>query len=107
MKTPNRRGAAGTRDAQHESSAQEPYESDFTDPVERADRRRESVTDGDVEVDADGTVRQKPHGNMDATLVPRGKEHPEQGPYVPEHDRVDPDVDPDVEPDRRNVSGSR
>jgi hypothetical protein len=31
---------------------------------------------------------------MDATIVPPGPEHPEQGPYIPEHDHVDPDVEP-------------
>jgi len=65
------------------------------DPVERADRRRDSVKDGDVTVERDGTVRQKPHGNMDDTLVPKGREHPEQGPYTPEHDHIDPDLEPD------------
>jgi hypothetical protein len=31
---------------------------------------------------------------MDASLVPKGKDHPEQGPYQPEHDHLDPDVEP-------------
>jgi hypothetical protein len=25
-------------------------------------------------------VKQKPHGNMDKTLIPKGKDHPEQVP---------------------------
>jgi hypothetical protein len=31
---------------------------------------------------------------MDASLVPKGKEHPELGSYVPEHDHVEPDRKP-------------
>ncbi|WP_144110278.1 DUF2382 domain-containing protein [Paraburkholderia sp. BCC1886] len=62
-----------------------------SDPVERADQRRQAVGNGDVTEKADGTIEQRPHGNMDETLVPKGKDHPEQGPYVPEHDGVDPD----------------
>ena len=65
------------------------------DPVERADRRREVEKEGDVSVERDGTVKQKPHGNMDDTLIPKGKDHPEQGPYIPEHDGIDPDLAPD------------
>lgn len=68
------------------------------DPVERADARRKAQRDGDVDVRPDGTVEQKPHGNMDSTLVPKGLDHPEQGPYEAEHDKKVPDVDPDAEP---------
>jgi hypothetical protein len=68
-----------------------------SDPVERADQRRQSPGSHDVTVESDGSVKQKPHGNMDATMVAPKKEHPEQGPYVPEHDHVDPDVEPDSE----------
>lgn len=66
-----------------------------SDPVERADQRREALGDGDVIQKPDGTIEQRPHGNMDETLVPKGKDHPEEGPYVPEHDGVDPDSSPD------------
>jgi hypothetical protein len=66
-----------------------------SDPVERADQRRQSTSDGDVKIQPDGSVEQRPHGNMDETLVPKGKDHPEEGPYVPEHDHVDPDLEPD------------
>jgi hypothetical protein len=69
--------------------AQEP-----SDPVERADQRREALGDGDVEQNSDGTIEQREHGNMDASLVPKGKDHPEEGPYVPEHDHKDPDLEP-------------
>ena len=65
-----------------------------SDPVERADQRRKQLRDGDVKVKSDGTVEQRPHGNMDATLIPKGKDHPSQGPYTPEHDHVDPDLEP-------------
>jgi len=65
-----------------------------SDPVERADQRREQLRDEDVKVKSDGTVEQRPHGSMDATLVPKGKDHPAQGPYTPEHDHVDPDLEP-------------
>jgi len=71
---------------------------DAADPVERADARRNAQRDGDVDVRPDGIVQQKPHGNMDSTLLPKGKDHPEQGPYEPEHDKKVPDVDPDAEP---------
>ena len=71
---------------------------DVADPVERADARRNAQRDGDVDVRPDGIVQQKPHGNMDSTLLPKGKDHPEQGPYEPEHDKKVPDVDPDAEP---------
>ena len=77
-------------DAHGTSGSREP-----TDPVERADRRRENQKNVDVSVERDGTVKQKPHGNMDETLIPKGKDHPEQGPYTPEHDRIDPDLAPD------------
>jgi hypothetical protein len=69
--------------------AQEP-----SDPVERADQRREALGDGDVKQKRDGTIEQREHGNMDSSLVPKGKDHPEEGPYVPEHDRKDPDLEP-------------
>lgn len=36
---------------------------------------------------------------IDETLVPKGKDHPEEGPYVPEHDGVDPDTSPDATSD--------
>jgi hypothetical protein len=65
-----------------------------SDPVERADQRRQSTGDGDVKIKPDGTVEQRVHGNMDETMVPKGKEHPEEGPYVPEHDHLDPDLEP-------------
>ncbi|MEW9580259.1 hypothetical protein [Paraburkholderia sp. DGU8] len=65
-----------------------------SDPVERADERRQSIRDHDVDIDPDGTVHQREHGNMDASLLPKGKDHPEQGPYVPEHDHVDPNLEP-------------
>ena len=66
-----------------------------SDPVERADQRRETMEEHDVTVKSDGTVKQRVHGNMDATQVPKGKEHPSEGPYTPEHDHVDPDLEPD------------
>ncbi len=65
------------------------------DPVERADRRRENQKDGDVSVEPDGTVKQKPHGNMDETLIPKGKDPLEHGACAPEHDRIDSDLAPD------------
>ena len=65
-----------------------------SDPVERADQRREAIGEGDVKEKSDGTIEQREHGNMDASLVPKGKDHPEQGPYTPENDHIDPDVDP-------------
>ncbi|MCP3725112.1 hypothetical protein M3I53_18595 [Paraburkholderia sp. CNPSo 3272] len=71
---------------------------DPADPVERADARKNAPGDHDVDVRPDGTVEQKPHGNMDSTLLPKGKDHPEQGPYEAEHDQKVPDVDPDAEP---------
>jgi hypothetical protein len=80
----------GAPEARRDSRSAEP-----ADPVERADRRRENENEGDVSVERDGTVKQKPHGNMDETLVPKGKDHPEQGPYPPEHDGIDPDLAPD------------
>ena len=69
-----------------------------SDPVERADQRRKAVGSGDVIEKPDGTIEQREHGSMDASLVPKGKDHPEQGPYTPEHDGVDPDLDPDPDP---------
>jgi hypothetical protein len=65
-----------------------------SDPVERADQRREELGDGDVEVNSDGKVEQRPHGNMDTTLLAKDKDHPSEGPYTPEHDHVDPDLEP-------------
>ncbi|MFL9912170.1 hypothetical protein PQR75_43630 [Paraburkholderia fungorum] len=65
-----------------------------SDPVERADQRRQSTRDNDVHVKRDGTVEQRAHGNMDETMVPKGKDHPEERPYVPEHDHLDPDLEP-------------
>jgi hypothetical protein len=65
-----------------------------SDPVERADKRRAELGAGDVRQNADGTIEQKEHGSMDASLVPKGKDHPEQGSYQPEHDQLDPDVEP-------------
>jgi hypothetical protein len=78
-----------TEPIQESTMQQEP-----SDPVERADERRKAIGDGDVTVKDDGTVEQKEHGSMDASLVPKGKDHPEQGPYVPEHDHLDPDLEP-------------
>lgn len=63
------------------------------DPVERADQRRQSSGSSDVSVESDGSVKQKLHGSIDATVAPPGSEHPEQGPYIPEH-HVDPDLEP-------------
>ena len=84
---------------QNPSDARRPGQriEDAADPVERADRRRLQSDDGDVSVAPDGTVTQKPHGNMDETLVPKGKDHPEQGSYTPEHDHVDPDLQPSAD----------
>ena len=76
--------------------------SEPSDPVERADQRRQAVGNGDVTQNADGTIEQRPHGNMDETLVPKGKDHPEEGPYVPENDGVDPDTTPDASRDHSN-----
>ena len=70
-----------------------------SDPVERADQRREELGAGDITQKPDGTIEQKEHGSMDASLVPKGKDHPELGPYVPEHDHVDPDLEPAHKPD--------
>lgn len=68
-----------------------------SDPVERADQRRQEVGEGDVTEKPDGTIRQKEHGSMDASLVPKGPDHPEQGPFVPEHDHIDPNLEPNSE----------
>jgi hypothetical protein len=76
------------------TAAREDHEK-FADPVARADHRRESQDQHDVTIDNDGAVKQKPHGSMDASAVPRGKEHPEQGPYEPGHDQLDPALQPD------------
>lgn len=70
--------------------------SEPSDPVERADQRRQAVGSGDVTEKADGSIEQRPHGNMDETLVPKGKDHPGEGPYVPENDGVVPDTTPDA-----------
>ncbi|MDR5755272.1 MULTISPECIES: hypothetical protein [unclassified Caballeronia] len=48
------------------------------DPVERADKRRKELDDGDVKQKPDGTNEQNEHGSMDASLVPKGKDNPEQ-----------------------------
>lgn len=68
--------------------------SEPSDPVERADERRKAIGSGDISEKPDGTIEQKEHGSMDASLVPKGKDHPEQGPYVPEHDHIDPTLEP-------------
>jgi hypothetical protein len=39
-------------------------------------------------------------------MVAPKKEHPEQGPYVPEHDHVDPDVEPDSESGSHSRAGT-
>lgn len=84
-----------------------PDNNEPSDPVERADARRATKQDGDdVTVHDDGTVEQRPHGNMDSTLLAKGKDHPEQGPYVPEHDKVDPDVDPEEAPRSKDDLGA-
>ncbi|EKS70194.1 hypothetical protein BURK_018990 [Burkholderia sp. SJ98] len=70
-----------------------------SDPVQRADERREALGEGDVKEKSDGTIEQREHGNIDPTLVPKGKDHPEQGPYTPEHDLKDPDTSPDASAD--------
>ena len=75
------------------------------DPVEMAEQRKDAVKDGDVSVESDGTVHQKPHGNMDETLLAKGKDQPGQGPYVPEHDHVDPDLEPAKDPVRARPKG--
>jgi hypothetical protein len=67
------------------------------DPVERADARRAQQHDNDVKVTREG-VDERPHGNMDPSLLPEGKDHPEQGAYQPVHDKVVPDTDPDAPP---------
>jgi hypothetical protein len=57
--------------------------SEPSDPVERADQRQEALGDGDITHKPDGTIEQRPHGNMDETLVPKGKDHPRGGPVHP------------------------
>ncbi|WP_244173309.1 hypothetical protein [Caballeronia temeraria] len=37
---------------------------------------------------------QRDRGNIDPSLVPKGKEHPGEGLDAPEHNRVDPDLEP-------------
>jgi hypothetical protein len=65
-----------------------------SDPVKRADERRKALGEGDVKEKRDGTIEQREHGNIDPSLVPKGKEHPGEGPFAPEHDHVDPDLEP-------------
>jgi hypothetical protein len=65
---------------------------EHADPVERADRRRRVEVKDEVRVDANETVTQKLHGNMDETLIPEGKNYPDLGPNMPEHDHVHPDL---------------
>lgn len=85
----------------------ETHASEPSDPVERADARRIAKADGDdVTVHDDDTVEQRPHGNMDSTLLPKGKDHPNERPYVPEHDKVDPDTDPQEEPRGKDDLGA-
>lgn len=80
---------------------------ELADPVERADARRIAKEDGnDVTVHKDGTVEQRPHGNMDSTLLPKGKDHPEEGAYLPEHDGVNPDTDAQVKPRGKDDLGA-
>lgn len=77
-----------------------------SDPVERADQRRATHADGnDVRVEKDGTVTQREHGSIDETMTPKGKEHPSEGPYTPEHDGVDPDFEPPGSPGHRPSKG--
>lgn len=76
-----------------------------SDPVEMAEQRKRAVQDGDVSVEADGSVHQRPHGSMDETLLAKGKDHPEQGPYTPEHDHVDPDLEPAANPSATRPNG--
>ncbi|MDR5816019.1 MULTISPECIES: hypothetical protein [unclassified Caballeronia] len=78
-----------------------------SDPVERADQRREELGAGDVDEKPDGTIRQREHGNMDASLVPKGKDHPEEGAYTPEHDHKDPDLEPDPAQSSHPQQGAR
>jgi hypothetical protein len=75
------------------------------DPVARADARREQRQDRDVKVTSKG-VEQRPHGNMDPTLIPKGKDHPEQGPYEPVNDKVVPDTDPAASPHGKRDLGA-
>ena len=51
-----------------------------SDPVERADERRQSIRDRDVHIDRDGTVHQREHGNMDASQVPKERTIRNRGP---------------------------
>ncbi|MDR5763159.1 MULTISPECIES: hypothetical protein [unclassified Caballeronia] len=69
-------------------------QSEPSDPLERADERRKALGEGDIKEKGDGTIEQREHGNIDPTLVPKGKDHSEEGPYVPEHDHVDLDLEP-------------
>jgi hypothetical protein len=61
---------------------------------------------GDIDEKSDGAIEQKEHGSMDATLVPKGKDHPELPPYEPEHDHKDPDVEPDVDSSAAGALGT-
>ncbi|WP_338944070.1 hypothetical protein [Paraburkholderia sp. 22B1P] len=47
---------------------------------------------------------QKPHGNMDEMLIPKGKDPPEQDPCVPKQDRVDPGSPPVEEDEQRGLN---
>ncbi len=53
-----------------------PDQREPSDPVERADKRRESIVDPDTGVASDRTVHQREHGSMDASLVAKEKDHP-------------------------------
>jgi hypothetical protein len=75
------------------------------DPVERADARRAPQQRGDVKVTNEG-VEQRPHGNVDPTQTPKGKDHPEQGPYQPVHDKVVPDTNPAAAPHGKTDLGA-
>ncbi|MBB5404639.1 hypothetical protein OKW50_001020 [Paraburkholderia youngii] len=70
------------------------------DPVEMAEQRKHAVKDGDVAVESDGSVHQNPHGNMDETLLAKGKDHPEQGPYAPQTRPRRSDLEPAKDPAR-------
>ncbi|MBI0331796.1 hypothetical protein [Burkholderia plantarii] len=59
------------------------------DSAEQADPAKRPRDDGDeVEIDDDGTVRQKSHGSMDATMIPQ-KPEPDRGPYEPAPGHLD------------------
>jgi hypothetical protein len=65
-----------------------------SDLVERADQRSATHAGRDVKIRPDGTVKQRERGSMDASMIPKGKEQPTDGAYVPEHDHLDPDLEP-------------